>query len=343
MAVCPKCGGRAISRGNQVHCKDCGRYTRKKSEIIDGPEGQYIREVPVDVFHKEQLDKLDAMSFPNLGVPLKGPRPIDTLCSQGTTEYSKIADKIVNKPSSKVKRIVAMFDCHLTTSSSRPFDLVVESFLPDYKPDEVVLGGDFMSCESLSHWNDNKRLSMESKRWADELSFADEKLRLIQKSTDKITWLKGNHEDWVEQYVEQYPQLKNKIELENNLSFDTYNVDFVPLNELYCIGKNAKLYITHGMYTGLYHAKKHLDSLGCNIMYGHLHTTQTFMHNIRMHDPYQAWAVGCLCDMNQPYLKGKQPNWIHQVAIIEYTDDLFNVQLINIINNSFIFNGKVYK
>ena len=89
---------------------------------------------------------------------------------------------------------------------------------------------------------------------------------------------------------------------------------------------------------------KHLIRLGCNVCYGHSHSTQTAMMNMRMLKPHQAYALGCLCGHSPDYMKGKPSNWINQFAIM-YTGSKgnFNLYPINIINGEFIFNNKLYK
>jgi len=242
-----------------------------------------------------------------------------------------------------VKKILVIYDPHLEDEISIPYKLVTRKFLPVYKPDEIILGGDFMSCTSLSHWMENMALEMEGKRYQKELDCAKREIKFLSERTGKITWLEGNHENWVLQYVSRYPALQGMMSIDRNIDFKKYNVKWVPMNDLYRIGKHAHLYFTHGMYINKYHAKTHMERLGCNIVYGHTHNAQTFQMNMRMQDPYMAYGIGCLCDMNQPYLKKRYPNWIHQFAIVEYTDTMFNVIPINIINNKFVYCGKEYK
>ena len=35
-------------------------------------------------------------------------------------------------------------------------------------------------------------------------------------------------------------------------------------------------------------------------------------------------------------------DWIHQFAVIEYNDNMFNVTPVNIVNDRFIYNGKEF-
>lgn len=238
-----------------------------------------------------------------------------------------------------VKKVVLLFDVHLTEKVPKQYE-VVKKFIKGFIPDIVVLGGDFMDCSSLSHWNQNKKREMEGKRFAKECQVANKELDFLQEYSFKQVYLKGNHEDWVDQYVDAHPELEGLIDLESNLKLKERFIEVVDVNKLYRLGN---LYITHGMYTNLYHAAKHLNRLGCNVVYGHTHNIQSAMMNMRMQKPIQATAIGCLCDHSPSYLKGKPANWINGFAVVYLQDNGdFNLYPVNIIKNKFIFEGKLY-
>lgn len=98
-----------------------------------------------------------------------------------------------------MKRILLAYDVHLTAGEPHESYKLFKKFAKDFAPDEIVLGGDFMDCEALSHWSKDKRRKIEGKRWRKELDVANRELDYLQKHSSKITYLAGNHEDWVEQ------------------------------------------------------------------------------------------------------------------------------------------------
>jgi len=242
-----------------------------------------------------------------------------------------------------MEKILLLFDCHLTTKATKQYRLVVNKFLPWYKPDEVILGGDFMDCASLSHWICNMGLRLEGKRYKKELEFAKKEIVKIFKHTKRITWLEGNHENWVAQYVERNPQLEGMMAISNHIDFNKYHINWIPMNHLYHRGKRGKIYFTHGLYTGKYHARQHVESLGCNIVYGHKHSAQTYQVNMKMQKPYMGYSIGCLCGFAPEYLKNRPSGWINQFAICELNDSIFNLTPVNIINNQFIYGGKLWR
>jgi hypothetical protein len=100
-------------------------------------------------------------------------------------------------------------------------------------PDCIIIGGDFISCSSLSHWDRNKRMLMEGRRYRADIDTANKALNLMfqdlaklqtrQKRNKKkvyrptIVYLIGNHEEWVDKYLETHPELEGTIGVEKDL------------------------------------------------------------------------------------------------------------------------------
>ena len=240
-----------------------------------------------------------------------------------------------------IKRIIILPDIHMRTTVPKPYQLV-KRFIKEQKSDEIVLLGDFMDCSALSHWNKDKKRPMEGLRYKKEVALANKELDFLEKHTKKITYLEGNHENWVEQYLDKTPEMEGLIELPKVLKLKERKIKWIKMNDLYKIGK---LYATHGMYTNKYHANKHLSTLGANVVYGHIHRPQSDMMNMKMQKPHQATALGCLCSHDPEYMKNRPANWMNGFGIVylNETTGSFNLYSINIINDRFIWNGKEYK
>tara|TARA_Y100000310_G_scaffold155934_1_gene155373 strand:+ start:366 stop:1010 length:645 start_codon:yes stop_codon:yes gene_type:complete len=208
--------------------------------------------------------------------------------------------------------------------------------------DEIILLGDFMNCDSLSHWNENKKRTMENKRYIEECEQANEELTYIQACGKKVTYLEGNHENWVEQYIEHKPELEGELELPKKLELKKRKISWHPLNTLYPKGK---AYFTHGSYTHKYHTSKHLYTFGCSIIYGHVHQAQSFQLNMKMQEPIMAWSIGCLCSHSPDYLKGRHANWIDGFGVLETNKKTgnFNFYNVNITDGRFIYQGKEWR
>lgn len=238
-------------------------------------------------------------------------------------------------------KTVVLPDIHLDDSGYSKSYQLVKDFLTEYKPNQIVLLGDFMDCTSVSHWLENKHLTLENKRFLKEVAFANKELDYLQKWCKNIVYLEGNHEYWVNMYIEKNPQLQGILELPTVLDLEKRNIKWVELNKLYKLGK---VYFTHGYLATKYHATKMLHSYGCSIIYGHTHNTQSAQLNMKMQEPIMAWGLGCLCSHSPEYRKNMPSNWIDQFGILESDDTgRFNFYPVNITDGQFIYGGKLYK
>lgn len=198
-----------------------------------------------------------------------------------------------------------------------------------------------MDIASLSAWDYDKKRIMEGRRYLKEVKAANKELDFLEEHCKKITYLEGNHEDRVNRYLDKNPEMEGLIEIQDVLKIKERNIKWVKMNDLYKLGD---MYFTHGMYTNKYCAQKHLDTLGCNITFGHGHKTQTAFQNHAMAKPIMAYALGTLGDKAPDYMRNRPANWINQFAIYYYDTNTgrFNLYPINIIKGKFLWGGKQY-
>lgn len=245
-----------------------------------------------------------------------------------------------------IEKVALVYDVHLEedTSTIDQSYKVFKKFLAHWKPDKIVVGGDFMNCTAISHWIKDKKRKVEGKRWLKEVALANKELDDLQAICKKIVYLEGNHELWVETYLDKNPEMEGLIEIQEQLKLDKRGIEFYKYNQLYPICDN--LYATHGVYTNKYHAIKHLTAFGCSLVYGHTHHPQTDMLNMKMIHPHKAWSLGCLCGHEPDYLRGRPANWMNGAGIV-YVDtktQKFNLYPIDIIDGTFISpEGKLFK
>ena len=239
-----------------------------------------------------------------------------------------------------IKSIIILPDVHLTESIPKDY-LLVKAFIKDFKPDEIILLGDFMDIASLSAWDYDKKRIMEGRRFVKEVRRANNELDYLQKYSKKVIYLEGNHEDRVNRYLDKNPEMEGMIEIPEQLGLKERKINWIKMNGLY---KKGTMYFTHGMYTNLHNAKKHLQTLGCNVCYGHQHGTQTAMQNMKMQRPHMAYALGTLGDKAPSYMKNRPANWISQFGIFYWNTKTggFNLYPVNIIKNKFLWKDKEY-
>lgn len=239
-----------------------------------------------------------------------------------------------------IKTAIILPDVHLKESIGKDY-AAVKPFIKKIKPDVIILLGDFMDVNSLSAWDYDKKRKMEGRRYKKEIDCAKEELDFLQKYCKEIIYIEGNHEDRVNRYLDKNPEMEGIIEIPEELNLKEREIKWVKMNDLY---KLSGMYFTHGMYTNKYSAQKHLQVLGCNICFGHQHSTQTAMQNMAMQKPHMSYALGTLGDKKPDYLKNRPGNWISQFGIMYWNTESgnFNLYPINVIKNKFIFEGKEY-
>jgi predicted phosphodiesterase len=220
----------------------------------------------------------------------------------------------------------------------------VLKLMNDIKFDKIIIMGDFMDYGCISHWNKNRHKTLEMKRLKTDYiignAILDEFDTRLPKKCDKY-FLKGNHERWIDDLLEEMPALEGLIEPEEMLYLKDRNYKIFQYNELVKLGR---LFVTHGIYSGSNSIKKHIDELKTNILFAHSHTLGMQLSSSPARDiAFVGYNVGCLCDLAPDYMKSKPNSWTHGFAIgFFYPDGYFDIQLIRIIRNKFIFNNKIY-
>lgn len=240
-----------------------------------------------------------------------------------------------------MKTIMILPDCHIDDKGIPKDYKVVKRFIKKEKPDEIILLGDFTDMASLSHWDLSKKRTMEGRRFQKEIEILNKELDFLQEHSKKVTYIEGNHDHWLEEYLDLHPEMEGLIELPKVLNLKKRGIEFIRLNKLY---KKGHIYFTHGMFVNNYHAMKHLLRLGCSVVYGHTHGSQSAMMNAAMQKPHMAYGLGCLCGHEPSYLKGAPANWISQFGMMYLEDNgNFNLYPVNIIGHQFLWQGKVHK
>jgi predicted MPP superfamily phosphohydrolase len=193
--------------------------------------------------------------------------------------------------------------------------------MSNYKPHRIILLGDFMDMTPVSHWLQDKKRPMEGKRLLKDYEGANAVLNDMVSKAGKqlkeVVYVLGNHEDWVNQYLDKYPQMEGMIEVENNIKLENKSVklQYVEFNKFYKLGK---LYLTHGLYINKYHAAKTIDMTGKSVLYAHSHDIQSyFKSSIANDEKHMAQSIGCLCTKSPHFMRNRPHNWMHGCALVD--------------------------
>ncbi len=237
------------------------------------------------------------------------------------------------------KRAVVIPDQHFPIEDKKAVSVTLQA-IDLVKPNLFINLGDVGEWESVSSWKYKKvkrpPLEYQIPEIDKEILAVNKGLDAFDEALDKVgcDWkimCAGNHDEWLDAFVQQYPYME-EYTFREACHIDARGYDYHPYNEPVKIGK---LTFIHGAYATTYHAKKHLEAYGENIIYGHTHDIQR--HTLtKLGGTIGAWSLGCLKDMRahkNQWLKGRLHNWNHAFAIIDwFKNGDFKVEVVEIIN-----------
>lgn len=236
-----------------------------------------------------------------------------------------------------LQSIVVLPDLHY------PFNIKLDgifSLIKEIQPHTVILLGDACDCQEISRFTDVTEENGLYATYDQFVNFNKDVLSKIRKLAPdtKIVLTIWNHEDRYYQFIERNPERKKFLDIEELMSEVN---EFVPLNTTYTIWDWA---FTHWLKCDAHHAKTTLNAYNTNVMVGHSHDAQVFSRQTPVwHNPLQCISLWCLCDLNPSYMKNRPNNWSNQFCVSYNVDGTLYNSVVEIRNNQFIYNGKLYK
>ena len=240
-----------------------------------------------------------------------------------------------------VRRAVVTPDKHFPIADYQAIDVVCQA-IKIIKPDTYVDLGDTGEWQLFSrhHWKNKEKPPLEVliPMLDKEVQSVNDGMDIIDEALDEVGckdryFIQGNHEVWLDEFVEKHPYLSHYMTKEAlNLNERGYEYwEYLSDDKL----KIGKLNFAHGYYVPIHHAKKHLAQLKENVIYGHTHDLQRFTET-GLGGTQSAWSLGCLKDMRSEknkWLKGNLHNWNHAFAIVDwFGNGDFKVEVVEIIN-----------
>ena len=247
------------------------------------------------------------------------------------------------------KRAIVIPDQHFPLHDQRAINVVLQG-IELIKPDIFINLGDVGEWESVSawKWKGKKQPPLEY-----QLPIIDREIKRVNEGIDqfdevldKVECKKryicaGNHDEWLTYgFCEKYPYMEDYTFLEA-CRWKERGYKYLSYNQPLKIGKCTFI---HGAYATTYHAKKHLEAYGENIVYGHTHDIQR--HTLtKLGGTIGAWSMGCLKDMSamkNKWLRGRLHNWNHAFGIIDwFKNGDFKVEVIEIVKGKTTLWGNV--
>jgi hypothetical protein len=225
---------------------------------------------------------------------------------------------------------------------------VLLQVLADFKPHEIINGGDGLDCGAVSHWNTGKPRLIEGLRLEkDAEGYRDAILEPLRKEHPKARrrYIKGNHECWVDQFVDNNPSVEGLVSVDKLLGLTDAGWELHQQGAVISVGK---LHFMHGdtLRGGMHPAKHAVETYGRSIAFGHFHSPQSYtkVSALDVTDVHTGRGVGCLCRKNPRYGRGAPNRWAQGFLLFEVAESgSFQAYDINITSGQAVWNGKRYK
>lgn len=250
-----------------------------------------------------------------------------------------------------MSRWLVIPDTHLPYEDKRATSAVLDH-ASRHRWDGVIHLGDWLDCFTLSKFNEGKPRLTAGKTVSQEMDYANEwiegfcKTVRRQNKAARIVYIQGNHEERLERFLDADPRFGDDLDIRKRLHFKERGIEWVEYWRKGHVFQLGHATFGHGMSTTMHHAAKHVRDYGSNFFYGHTHDVQEFSVRRRAKNvTIKGKSLGCLCDFDQPYMRGRPMNWQHAFAVFHFwPDGTFQEQTVHIHKGRFIspLDGKEY-
>ena len=193
----------------------------------------------------------------------------------------------------------------------------------------LVINGDFLDAGFLMEKDKAYKVNMYMKNFEEyfvpkadeEFEWGNYMLDELQKIFPRIIYTLGNHEKRYDYFVDNslVPHAyKHNFRIRERLKLEARGIACIDYNDFLDIGK---LTITHGIYCGATHLKKHFEACGArNILMGHVHSHEikAFAHRDGVK---KAISLPCMAKTKMHYVKNRPMNWSNGFASIAMRSD----------------------
>jgi predicted phosphodiesterase len=226
----------------------------------------------------------------------------------------------------KNKEVLCLGDVHSPYHDIRSLHNAIEYVTKYHNISRVVLLGDFCDFFEVSHYARTPEQHFDEEIEADILLLENLKSWFPD---IEITYIEGNHENRLTRYIQSKAPALTRIygvEIPQILELKRLDIDYVrnvdlmeQKGEPFKIGNLHYLHGHEVLGGGVMVARTKFMKVQQNIIFGHHHTVQNYMHK-QLNDFKGSWAVGCMCTVAPSYMSiGNQH--IQGFAVVDYDRD----------------------
>jgi predicted phosphodiesterase len=231
------------------------------------------------------------------------------------------------------KKVGIISDVHVPYHSEMAIDAAI-GYLMDYKPDTLLINGDFADYYMISRWQRDPR----KRRFSDELASVVSGLECIRKKFPRvrIIYKDGNHEERWQHFIwNRAPEIYDlpACQMEELLQFKRLKIEHVTDQRIVMLGK---LPVLHGHELGkggfsspVNPARGVFMKTMHTALVGHGHRTSVHVEPDMFCKEIAVWSTGCLCQDHPEYHRVGKTNKGFATADIA-KDGSFNVKNLRI-------------
>jgi len=204
----------------------------------------------------------------------------------------------------------------------------------DLEPAVVILGGDILDCGAIAHWNEGSPRNIEGLRLHKDMEECRKRFiePLERIATQRLVYIKGNHERFVEDLLDKHPGLEGVLSIEEGLNLKGSKWKVVPVGGNYQLDK---LVFIHGdQIRGTARPSKWaVEAYEKNIRFGHFHRYEATSKISALDNQSKTGiAVPCLMKRSPAYQGGAPNRWQQGFLWGDSYSDAFWDQVALIVN-----------
>lgn len=225
--------------------------------------------------------------------------------------------------------IVVLPDLHIPYHDEAALDCAMQA-IQHLKPARVIILGDWLDCASFSAHGVSRIAELHAVRFVeDEVQPCCEVLDEIQRWTDDLIFIEGNHEFRVERFAASWgsklgPDIYKLMAPGRLLGENRTAFTYIPYSDpLAHYEVTPNLWAIHGWTHAKTAARKHLEKArSVSIVYGHTHRQEA----VAIRDPVtqrvmKAWSPGCLSKLQPLYMAHNPTEWVQGFSLIYVSTD----------------------
>lgn len=271
------------------------------------------------------------------------------------SELSKSKYKIPKSKKSKVNKkafsrvvIPDTHGCKVDSEALSAFLYDLEQMSGNVK--EIVMLGDHLDCGGfLAQHHTMGYVAETTYTFEDDTNATNQLLDRVQKICPKaeIHYLLGNHEQRLEKWCvtqalrnnQDAAYLKSLFGVGSVLHLEKRGISMYDQGKCYhglsipATIRLGKCFFTHGSRTGVSPARAMLKDFGDNVVFGHVHRSDSCIERSVSKGIIGAWSPGCLCELQALWMHTQITGWSHGYGLqLVNPDDTFlhiNVPIID--------------